>query len=221
MQSASLSGSNFQVMKMYRKISLAFCFLLAASMALFAQRSESEARDDLSYYNRTDNRSATNEAGNIWWGTGAILGFSAGNNSSIFRIGLSPIVGYKLNNFLSIGPRASFVYNAFREQSFVPGADDFRAKFVEWSAGPFVRARVFGQFFAHAEYSIVNEAENFNPDGTTSRVTRAIPFLGGGLSQGGGPGLAGFEILILFRLSSADRIGDAPFELRSGINFNF
>jgi len=62
---------------------------------------------------------------------------------------------------------------------------------------------------------------NFDSNGDAVRTTRAIPFLGGGLSQGGGPGAAGFEILILFRLSAADQIGDAPFEIRSGINFNF
>ena len=205
---------------MYRKIFLALLFVSALSATIAAQTTEEEARNDLDYYSNTNERFQDNTAGDIWWGTGAVLGFSAGNNASLFRIGITPIVGYKINNFLSVGPRGSLIYNAYR-QSFAGGQADFKANYIEWSAGPFVRARVFQQFFAHAEYSLVNEAETFNPDGSANRITRAIPFLGGGISQGGGPGMAGFEILILFRLSGADRIGDAPFELRTGFNFNF
>lgn len=198
--------------------------LCACSLATYAQgTTEEEAKEDLDYYNTDNDRSRFDERGddfgsNLWYGAGAQLGFSGGNNSSFFQIGLSPIVGYKLNNFLSVGPRGSFAYNSFR---FATNVGDVRENFVTWSAGAFARARVAGQFFAHAEYSLVNERlQNFQT-GELEGITRAIPFLGGGISQGGGPGAAGFEILILFRLSGTDRIGDSPFEFRSGINFNF
>ncbi len=206
---------------MYRKIFLALLFLSALSFTVSAQTTEEQARQDLDYYSTTNERDrGENANGDIWWGTGAILGYNASNFNSIFRIGLTPIVGYKINNFLSIGPRGSFTYNAYRE-TFGGGQPDFKANFTEWSVGPFARAKVIGQFFIHGEYSLVNEVETFNADGSSNRVTRTIPFLGAGLNQGGGPGMLGFEVLVLFRLSSADRIGDAPFELRTGINFNF
>ncbi len=198
--------------------------LCACSLTAYAQgTTEEEAKEDLDYYNTDNDRTRFDERGddfgsNLWYGAGAQLGFSGGNNSSFFQIGLSPIVGYKLNNFLSVGPRGSFAYNSFR---FATNVGDVRENFVTWSAGAFARARVVGQFFAHAEYSLVNERlQNFQT-GELEGITRAIPFLGGGISQGGGPGAAGFEILILFRLSGTDRIGDSPFEFRSGINFNF
>jgi len=198
--------------------------LCACSLTAFAQgTTEEEAKEDLDYYNTDNDRSRFDERGddfgsNLWYGAGAQLGFSGGNNSSFFQIGLSPIIGYKLNNFLSVGPRGSFAYNSFR---FATNVGDVRENFVTWSAGAFARARVIGQFFAHAEYSLVNERlQNFQT-GELEGITRAIPFMGGGISQGGGPGAAGFEILILFRLSGTDRIGDSPFEFRSGINFNF
>ena len=42
-----------------------------------------------------------------------------------------------------------------------------------------------------------------------------------GINQGGGPGSAGFEFMVLFRLTQPDRINDAPYEIRSGFTYNF
>jgi len=206
---------------MFKQFFLPLFLLCAFSLTLAAQVTEEEAKDDLDYYN-TDNDRVREQRGdsfgqNLWFGTGAQLGFQGGNNTSFFQIGLSPIVGYKINNIFSVGPRGSFAYNAYK--------DDFNginAKFVTWSAGAFARAKIVYPFFAHIEYSLLNEVQNFDANRNAVRSTRAIPFLGGGVSQGGGQGGgAGYEILILFRLSQADRIGDSPFEFRTGLNFNF
>lgn len=211
---------------MLRKIFLALLFLCAVSISLSAQNTEEQAKDDLDYYNDDNNnslparRSASDDFGSkIWYGTGAQLGFNSNQFESFFQIGLSPIVGYKINEILSVGPRGSFAYNAYRQVR--GGGDDFKAKFWTWSVGGFVRGKVFNQFFAHAEYSLLGEVESFDSNGDPIRQIRAIPFLGGGISQGGGPSAPGFEILILFRLSQPDRIGDSPFEFRTGFNYNF
>lgn len=205
-----------------------YFFLLLAiftvSASLLAQgNTEEKAREDLDYYNSGNDRPANQRGAtfgeNLWFGTGAQLGFQGGNFTSFFQIGLSPIVGYKVNNFLSVGPRGSFLYNSYKED--FGNGDPFKAKFVTWSAGAFARAKVFFPFFVHAEYSLLNEVQNFDVNGDPVRRTRAIPFLGGGISQGGVDGGVGYEILILFRLSQADQIGDSPFELRTGVNFNF
>ncbi len=201
---------------------LLFCTL---SLTAFAQggTTEEQAKDDLDYYNSANDNRVRDQRGdtfgsNLWFGAGAQLGFQGGNNSSFFQIGVSPIVGYKINNIISVGPRGSIAYNSFK---FATNVGDETEKFLTWSAGAFARAKVIGQFFAHAEYSLVNERQRNFQTGELDGVTRAIPFLGAGISQGGGIGAAGFEILILFRLSGADRIGDSPFEFRSGLNFNF
>ncbi len=201
--------------------------LLLLSMLSFAAcaqsgNTEEQAKDDLDYYNSDNDRDRVQRGdsfgSNLWFGAGAQLGFQAGNNQSFFQIGLSPIVGYKINNIVSVGPRGSIAYNSFK---FATNVGDETEKFVTWSAGAFARAKILGQFFAHAEYSLMNERQRNFQTGELDGVTRAIPFLGGGLSQGGGIGAAGFEILLLFRLSGADRIGDSPFEIRSGLNYNF
>lgn len=204
---------------MLRKISLLLLLSFAVVTVAFAQTREDEASEDLDYYQGNNRQQRNTNGGDIWYGAGAQLGFQGGNNQSFFQIGLSPIVGYKLNNFLSVGPRASINYNSFR---FDPGfgAPEQKNRFFTWSAGLFARARVFRGFFAHAEYSLVSDVDVFT-DGSENRVTRALPFLGGGLSQGGGPGAAGFEILVLFRLTQPDRLNDSPFEFRTGFNYNF
>ena len=200
---------------------LLFCTL---SFAVSAQgQTEEQARGDLDYYDNTNDRDRDRRgddfSSNLWYGAGAQLQFAGGNNQSFFLVGVSPIVGYKINNIISVGPRGSVAYNRFRFTTF--GGGDDTESFLTWSAGAFARAKIFGQFFAHAEYSLVNERQRNFQTGDLDGVTRAIPFLGGGLSQGGGIGAAGFEILVLFRLSGADRIGDSSFEFRSGLNFNF
>lgn len=200
-----------------------FAFLLTASLVptLSAQTTEDRARDDLDYYSDRQpvNQLDDDFRSRIWWGTGAQLAFQGGNASNIFQIGISPTVGYKVNNFLSFGPRGSVLYNAYRFDNRNGTRDRFN--FFTWSAGLFGRGQIFRQFFVHAEYSLLNEAISFRGSDEVVRTTRAIPFLGGGLSQGGGPGQMGFEFMVLFRLTQADQINDAPFEIRSGINVNF
>jgi hypothetical protein len=209
---------------MLKKFTLALLMLCTLSFVATAQTTEERANDDLDYYNNSRGQQASDNDGSfgsqLWYGTGAQLGFSSNNFSSFFQVGLSPIVGYKINNFLSVGPRGSIAYNAYKEVQG-GGLPDFKAKFVTWSAGAFARAKIVYPFFAHAEYSLLSEVDRFATNGDPIRSTRTIPFLGGGISQGGGPGMAGFEILILFRLTQADRIGDSPFQFRTGFNFNF
>ena len=195
---------------------LLFCTLFSAPA--FGQRTEEEARDDLKYDSEEPRRQRP--AGfrdQLWLGTGAQLGFGATSFSSQFVVGLSPIVGYKLNNFLSVGPRAGITYNRYRDDRF-----NFKQGFVEYEVGAFVRAMVFRGFFAHAEYDLLNEVDIVagQNGAMTQRRTRAVPFLGGGINQGGGPGSTGFEFLILFRLTQPDIINDSPFQIRTGINWN-
>ncbi len=208
---------------MRKLILLTLTLLFTGSLALSAQGStEEEVRDDLNYYkdntDRVRDQRGDTFGSNLWFGTGAQLGFTGGGGTSFFQIGLSPIVGYKVNNFLSVGPRGSFSFNRYKEDF---GNGEFKRSFVTWSAGVFTRAKVIFPFFVHAEYSLVNDVLNFDQNGDPIRRTRAIPFLGGGISQGGGDGGVGYEILLLFRLSQADQIGDQPFEFRTGLNFNF
>lgn len=199
---------------MLRNLIVLLC-LIGSFASISAQTREDQARGELRYGSQGRDY-VENESGGIWYGAGAQLGFQGGNNQSSFQIGISPIAGYKLNNFLSVGPRASLVYNNFK-------FGNFKDKSFSYSVGPFVRAKVFRSIFIHGEYDLLSENE-FVLRGNqieVERVTRAIPFLGAGLNQGGGIGATGFELLLLFRLTQPDRLNDAPYEFRSGLNYNF
>jgi hypothetical protein len=201
-----------------KRFLLSLLMLTTLSFFLSGQTTrEDEARDDLKYSSTSQDRlrQQSDFGGQLWYGAGAQLGFSSFNGNSFFQVGISPIVGYKLNNILSVGPRASITYN---NVGFGSGIDNI--SFWTWSSGVFARAKVFQQFFVHGEYSLVSDVDVFS-NGDQLRVTRTIPFLGGGFQQGGGPGMAGFEILILFRLSQRDRFNDIPYEFRTGFNYNF
>lgn len=201
---------------------LLMAFTLTA-LTLSAQgRTEDEAREELDYY-RTDREPANFGAGSLWYGGGFQLGFSSNSFESIFQIGISPMVGYKVTPWFSIGPRASVLYNAY---SFNVGNDRESSNFFTYSGGVFARAKAFQQFFAHAEYNLENDVIGLNP--TTFdpiRRTRGVPYIGAGFVQGGGGfqggGGVGFEIMILFPLIEREFINDSPYIIRSGINVNF
>ncbi|MEM9258476.1 MAG: hypothetical protein AAGA62_02450, partial [Bacteroidota bacterium] len=74
---------------MLKKILLPSLLLLTLSFALSAQTTrEREAREDLDYTSSSEERTRDRGQGDfgsqIWWGTGAQLGFSASNNTSFF-----------------------------------------------------------------------------------------------------------------------------------------
>ncbi|NJC26716.1 hypothetical protein [Neolewinella antarctica] len=192
--------------------------LLTFSTAAFAQTTEEEATDDLDYYNQKRSTSFDDGGGAFWYGTGAQLGFSGGNGTSFFNIGITPILGYKINDIISVGPRAGLTFNRYKDERF---NQDIKESFFQWSVGAFARAKIFRGIFAHTEYSLVNEVDGFSQNGEPVRSTRAVPFLGAGFNQGGGPGQMGFEILVLFRLTQSEFINDSPYEFRTGVNFNF
>lgn len=203
--------------------SFALLFALSfISLQLAAQNdrpNEADARRDLDYYN-SDRPAAGDGSGGIWYGGGFQLGFSSNNFESIFQIGISPIVGYKITPWLSAGPRASLLYNAY---SVDLGAGRERTSYFTYAGGVFVRAKAFQQFFAHVEYNLENDVIGFN-NATLDpiRRTRSVPYIGGGLVQGGGlQGGVGFELMILFPITEREFINDSPFIIRSGITVNF
>ncbi|CAH0999008.1 hypothetical protein LEM8419_00301 [Neolewinella maritima] len=190
-----------------------------------AQTREDAARDDIRYGNQRSQRETFNEAGDIWYGAGAVLQFSSSRFSNQFRVGINPIVGYKFNNIISAGPRASIIYNAYGFETGT-GGGRLKSRNWTWSIGAFTRAKIYRGFFVQAEYSLLSDVviTGVTANGQQlieQRATRAVPFLGAGLSQGGGPGMGGFEILVMFRLTQPDRLNDSPYEFRTGFNYNF
>ena len=50
----------------------------------------------------------------LWYGADVSLGFTGFNGQTSFRAGIAPMVGFKVTENLSVGPRAEVLYTAFR-----------------------------------------------------------------------------------------------------------
>ncbi len=169
-----------------------------------------------------------NFAYRLWYGGGFNLGFSGNNVYNIFNIGISPMVGYKVTDAFSFGPRVGINY------SFIKGTGaDGRTKSVEpldYSVGLFSRYKILPAVFAHVEYGFESVQQVFEAgngflavdqsgDVITIRDDRSNFFIGAGYSSGG---IVSGEISILYNvLSDSEDINDFPWDFRFGITYNF
>jgi hypothetical protein len=153
----------------------------------------------------------------LWFGGGAQIGFSAFNGSSVFGIGISPMMGYKFNNFLSAGPRLSLLLSTYK----FPGS---RSKaYFEYETGIFLRGRVFRGFFLQGE--VGNEWREL-PDLSTFPIQKVIverlnKYLGAGYNWGNGR--FGTEVSLFYNFTIGEDIfsNEQPIEYRFGFTYNF
>lgn len=183
---------------------LLFTFVIGVSTA-DAQRSKKKKKDSTEEY--------FDESGGfahrLWYGGAVNLNI---NNS--LQVGVSPMVGFKINDVLSIGPRVSFDYL----EVFNPGTNP---RTILWGVGPFARGKFSETIFAHVEYQIqgvsnLNDTAEFffNDDNNVQNF-----YLGGGYQSSGG-GLIGYEIMILYNVLEEDGF-NSPISFRVGLNYNF
>lgn len=215
----ALIACNYHYIDMQKYLFLLlFCCLSVAASAQTDRQREEAARQDLDYYNRNKpSRLANRSSSNLWYGGGLQLGFSSTNFQSFFNVGISPMVGYKVTNNLSFGPRVALAYNSFKRRNT---NDDFSSNYLTWAVGVFGRMRVFNEFFIHTEYSLESDIIGFVGNEPVRR-NRSVPYLGAGYSPFN-PGGGSSEFVVLFRLASSSQIiREAPYVFRAGINFNF
>jgi hypothetical protein len=162
----------------------------------------------------------------LWYGGGFSLGFSGSGDCigcySLFQLGLSPMVGYKLIGDLSVGPRVSFLYNNIRVR--VGNGNVESVNPVSWSVGVFTRYKFLNFLFAHAEYGIENRVNSigidFNDKVVFTRLQRNNAYLGLGYNGSSGS-LWGFEIALLYNLNLPNNDIESPFDIRAGVTYNF
>jgi len=180
---------------------LTICLLLN-SQAAFAQKDRDEPSDIKS---------------RLWYGGGVALGFSGGGGYSIFQFGLSPMVGYKIVEPFSVGPRVSFTFASLKQSGFKA------TSLFNVDAGVFLRYRVFQGLFLQAEGS--NEWYQDVFLGSTEKInrTRFNKRLGLGWNFNGGRGGGGSEIGVLYNFTIAEDLEtyENPLEYRFGFTWNF
>lgn len=153
----------------------------------------------------------------LWYGGNLALGFSSGFDYSLFQFGVSPMVGYKITNMLSAGPRASVIYNNIGVRDFSGNVE--RVNTISWALGAFARARVATSFFGQVEY--VYESQPFlDSNLDVYRQNRANAYLGVGYTTSRGSGW-GTEIMVTYNLTLPGNTLQSPFDYRVGFTFNY
>lgn len=176
---------------------------------------------EVSAQRRGDTDEYFDESGNIghrlWYGSHFTLGFNGNGFTSLFQFGLAPMVGFKFNDIISVGPRASILYYNYRVN--YGGGNIDKVNTTSWAVGAFGRIRPFPTFFAQLEYNIENEPI-FNADLTVSRFERGAFYIGGGYNAGSGGPIA-FEALLMYHVNQPGNSFESPLDYRIGITYNF
>lgn len=173
----------------HKNAQLIFAFLLALlSFSSNAQRvitSEEEPKQE---------KSTNQLSSRIWYGGGFQLGFSSYYGGNVFAFGLSPMVGYKIIEPVSIGPRVEMTYTSFKQPGFKA------VSLFDVDAGVFLRFRVFRGLFLQGELSnswlqqaVYGSQEKLEPRDLTSGLA-PVGILGTGRQD---PNLVCFIILPL------------------------
>lgn len=194
-------------MKKAIKIS-ALLLALVVSLQISAQAQSRSSRQE----------SSNDFASQLWYGGGINVGFTGNSFESIFQLGLSPMVGYKLFDEFSIGPRVAVQYIHYRTDLGGRGVET--ANPVSWAAGVFSRYKFFPTIFAHVEYEFENAAVfTIGADGLeVLRRERNNFYIGAGYNSGGE---WGYEILVLYNTLQPENDINPPFNFRFGITRNF
>ncbi len=162
----------------------------------------------------------------LWFGGGLNLGFNGNQNLSIFQGGLSPMVGYKIFDKLSIGPRVGFNYSYIK--LFQQGRN-YVVEPISVNGGVFTRYKFLNMLFAHVEYERFSE-ESIDPnndgfieldqDGEiyTERIGSNNFYVGLGYTNGG---LLAYEISLLYNVLEPENSLQTPFSIRAGFTYKF
>jgi hypothetical protein len=152
----------------------------------------------------------------IWFGGNIGLGLSSSQFESLFLIGLSPMVGYKITPQFSVGPRLDVSYTYF---GYRTGPDTKEhLNMFSYGIGPFARFKIIESIFIHGEYQIESRAFPLITSGVLTKVRdiQSNLFLGIGYNMGGS------EFVLLYNFYASNRLYlQPPFDFRFGFNYNF
>jgi hypothetical protein len=239
----------YTTMKKILKISyLAVAFILIGSLSASAQikptkkKTEEPTQQEDAKPSTTTTRSSStkkkktddyfDESGGfkhrLWYGGGFDLGLNSAQGYSVFSIGVTPMVGYKIIGGLSAGPRAGINYTNIRATDNRTGNVN-SVGLTDYSMGVFARYKAFENFFVHAESEYASQqfaADNgqggilLGADGKplTKREGRQNTYAGIGYNSGG---IFGYEVMALYNFNPPPNTTTHPIALRVGFTYKF
>lgn len=155
----------------------------------------------------------------VWYGGNVSLGLTGSGNYTHFFIGISPMVGYKFTDWLSVGPRLSLEFNHFKFAYSNNTVEKFGI-FTDTYAG-FARAKIFRGVFGHLEYGITSIPVDDYSQGRRRILKEYYEQAQVGIGYNAGYEKFSSEIMLLYNLSNNKLSYYDPFEIRFGITYNY
>ncbi len=214
-ETASIFVKKLGAMKKIIQMSLlAMTLMVLAQTQAFAQKKKSSDKANAEYFDESGSF-----VSRLWFGGGFTLGYAGNQFESLFQLGISPMVGYKVTNNFSIGPRINLQYESYRIDT---GNGVAKANPLTFGGGVFSRYKVIPALFAHVEYELASEVLYSYAGGTdlqTTRIQQNNMYLGLGYTSTGS--MFGYEIALLYNINAPENTIQQPFDIRFGFNYNF
>jgi hypothetical protein len=152
----------------------------------------------------------------IWYGGGLQLGFNSYFGSNVFAFGISPMVGYKIIEQISVGPRVETTYTSVKQAGFKA------VSLFDVDAGVFIRFKVFRGLFLQGELSNEWYQQAITGSNEKVRSQRFNQRLGAGWNFGNGQG-GGSEVGVFYNFAVANDVNsfENPLGYRFGFTWNF
>jgi len=199
---------------------LQFLVLISVLIISFSHNSEAQKRSNRDIDEYFDDRGSFKDR--LWYGADVTLNFFSVPGGNAFNAGIAPMVGYKITDAFSVGPRIEILYRG--ERYDINTGTDLKFNSTNYGVGAFTRLKVFNQYFIHAEYQTLNNEEGYDIDYVNNKVLTLRSwddhfFIGGGYGASGGG--IGFQISILWDVLQEFSSTNLPIQYRMGINYKF
>jgi hypothetical protein len=167
----------------------------------------------------------------LWYGGNMNFSLSGLNGGSLFAIGVTPMVGYKIVGGLSAGPRVGITYTSIKASNTAGGVSSVGV--TDYSLGAFTRYKAFQNFFVQAEFEYLSQQFprllqdsrgnlfidlDANRKPIKQREDRNNYYAGIGYNSGG---IFGYEILGLYNFNLPSGSREQPISLRIGFTYKF
>ncbi len=207
---------------------LTFILLIAASTDVDAQhrrhkKKKKKKKEDTEYFDESGGFKHR-----LWYGLSGALNFNNQGNVRVFNLGISPMVGFKIIEPVSVGPR--FIWNNLFLKAQNSNGDIISDVISEYGAGLFARYKPFRQIFAHVEYEYITSEDILQSNGSllldpndptkflTEKKSKDNLYLGIGYTSGS---IVSYEAMLLYNALQEKNTLDLPFSLRISFTYKF
>lgn len=157
----------------------------------------------------------------LWYGGSLILNYYGQSNYTVFTLGVTPMVGVKLFDEFSVGPRVGFRLDNYRLNT---GSKIDKLPLFEFSEGVFARYKFLNVVFAHAEFNFTQfqyVSPYLSPTGELQKLNANTQNAYLGLGYNSGMGQIGTEIYVLYNFLEDKNSVAQPFDIRFGVTYKF